>query len=215
MRGDPDSLLVTWRGLFEPPGAPLALVDGAFHALAQAYSRPERHYHNLDHVAELLRTLDGLAGHVRDRPAVYLAAWFHDAVYDSRAGDNEERSADRAGRVLRVLGTPTATIDRVRTLILMTKHHQTGGDPDGEALIDADLAILGAPDEGYDRYAAAIRREYAWVPEEQYRAGRAQVLETFLQRPRLYATGPLFNVLEGRARDNLRREIAGLTGAGP
>lgn len=204
-----------WRGLFEPPGAPQALVDGAFHALAQAYAGPGRHYHTLDHVAHVLHTLAGLEGYVRDRPAVCLAAWFHDAVYDSRARDNEERSADRAGRVLRVLGTPTATIDRVRTLILMTKHHQTGGDPDGEALIDADLAILGAAGEEYDRYAAAIRREYAWVPEEPYRAGRAEVLQTFLRRPRLYATGPLFEALEGRARDNLQREITALTGAVP
>jgi predicted metal-dependent HD superfamily phosphohydrolase len=77
-------------------------------------------------------------------------------------------------------------------------------------LLDADLAVLGADEAAYDRYAAAIRREYAWVPEDRYRAGRARVLEDFLGRPQVYHTAAMRSRAEDRARANLRREVAAL-----
>ena len=72
--------------------------------------------------------------------------------------------------------------------------------------LDADLAILGASPERYARYAADIRKEYAWVPEPEYRAGRAAVLNRFLALPRIYHAEPLFAEGEERARVNLRAE---------
>jgi predicted metal-dependent HD superfamily phosphohydrolase len=77
-------------------------------------------------------------------------------------------------------------------------------------LLDADLAILGATEERYRQYAADIRREYAWVPDAEYRAGRASVLEVFLARPRIYWHELTFEEGEARARANLRAELAGL-----
>jgi predicted metal-dependent HD superfamily phosphohydrolase len=42
--------------------------------------------------------------------------------------------------------------------------HTAAGDVDADAavLLDADLAILSADEKRYARYAADIRREYAW-----------------------------------------------------
>jgi predicted metal-dependent HD superfamily phosphohydrolase len=139
---------------------------------------------------------------------VRLAVWFHDVVYDSRASDNEERSAAHARNVLGPLGCPEPLLDEITRLILLTrKHETTADDPAGQVLLDADLAILGAGEEEYDRYARAIRREYAWVDEESYRDGRGKVLRAFLDRPRLYFTPTLLDRLERQARDNLRREL--------
>ena len=71
-------------------------------------------------------------------------------------------------------------------------------------LLDADLAILGASEDRYARYARDIRAEYAWVPDADYRAGRSRVLQHFLALPRIYFTDVMFEEGEQRARANLR-----------
>jgi predicted metal-dependent HD superfamily phosphohydrolase len=187
--------------------------EAVFADLVRRYEEEGRHYHNLRHLAEVLAVVDSFAGEPTDLAAVRLAAWFHDAVYDSRAKDNEEQSAALAETVLNGFGLPPPLVAEVRRLILLTKTHATGAeDRAGHILLDADLAILGADEGRYDEYAAAIRREYAWVDEPAYRAGRGQVLEGFLRRPRLYFTDRLFASHEARARENLRRELAALRG---
>jgi predicted metal-dependent HD superfamily phosphohydrolase len=50
-----------------------------------------------------------------------------------------------------------------------------------------DLSIRGTPAPAFACYEADIRREYAMVPEDAYRVGRAAVLERFLSRDRLYS----------------------------
>jgi len=95
-------------------------------------------------------------------------------------------------------------------LILKTKTHDAGDDPDAEVFLDADLAILGANEAAYRIYAEQIRQEYAWVPESEYRTGRRQILTKFLTRPRLFH---LLTHLEEPARRNLAAEIAQLAPA--
>jgi predicted metal-dependent HD superfamily phosphohydrolase len=202
-----------WHDLLGPFAVPTAAGDAAFAELVRAYSDPARHYHNLGHLRDILDAVRSLLGHVHDPAAVQLAAWFHDVVYDPRANDNEERSADQAEVVLRRLGLPEQTITAVRRLILQTKTHEAD-DPDGWALLDADLAILGAAPDRYAAYAAAIRQEYAWVPDDAYRAGRSRVLQQFLQRKRLFRTDTFFSALEVRARTNLTQELAVLSQPG-
>ena len=168
---------------------------------AAQLGEPQRHYHDLTHIEQLLAALPDAAA-TRELVA---AIWLHDIVYDPRAGDNEERSADQARMDLADSGIDA---DAVTALILGTKRH----DGDGAAqrlLNDLDLSILAAPATAYDRYAAAIRAEYAHVPDAAYRTGRAAVLRGFLAQPALYADAP-FTALEPQARANLAREIAGL-----
>lgn len=181
-----------------------------FAELAARYAEPWRAYHDLGHVLDVLSVLDDVA--LTDPLAVTLAVWFHDAVYDPRANDNEERSAALAAeRSANLLGGDW--VRRVETLILATKRHEPTGDPDTAALLDADLAILGASPARYDAYAAAIRREYAWVPDDAYREGRSRVLHGFLGRDRVYRTPRLFARFEAAARRNLRRELGFLADA--
>lgn len=204
-----DRLAADWIGLLHGLGEDEA--RRGFDELAAAYSAPGRFYHNLDHVRAVLDTVDGLADLARDVAAVRLAAWYHDAVYDSRAGDNEERSAALAAERCAGWGLPAPTVETVVRLIRATKTHQADpADVDGSILLDADLAILGAGEDEYDRYAAAIRREYAWVPEDDYRRGRVRVLEGFLRRDRLFQLERMHQRLDAPARRNLRREIAAL-----
>ena len=102
------------------------------------------------------------------------ALWFHDAVYDSRAGDNEARSAEWARRALAELGIPPAVADDVARLVRLTDHADPAPDPAGRLLCDIDLAILGREPEAFDTYDRHIREEYAWVPEADFRAGASR-----------------------------------------
>ena len=128
--------------------------------------------------------------------------------------DNEERSAALAHTLLGPLGIAEGLLAEASRLILLTKTHNCSNDDrDGQMLLDADLAILGADGNDYDTYARAIRREYAWVPNEEYRKGRLRVLETFLSRERIYRTDELHRAAEEiQGRRNLRREIDALRG---
>ena len=120
--------------------------------LVEAYDRPQRGYHNVEHLEEMFgridailrATEDGLGSHGIDHDAVLLAAWFHDAVYDAE-GDNEERSARLAVQELTDAGCQTQIVDEVARLVRLTATHQVAADDlAGQVLCDADLGILAA-----------------------------------------------------------------------
>jgi predicted metal-dependent HD superfamily phosphohydrolase len=202
-----------WVRAVEAYRVPPASAYPPFDVLVAAYSAPERHYHNLEHLAEMFRVIDRLAATVEQPAALHLAVWFHDAVYDSRAKDNEPRSGELAVDLLGPIGVPASAIERIVGMIWATAHTADPTAPahhDTRVLLDADLAILGASEQRYARYAADIRKEYDWVPDVAYRAGRAAVLERFLAAPRIYQTPLVFEEGEQRARANLRAELADL-----
>jgi predicted metal-dependent HD superfamily phosphohydrolase len=192
-----------WHELLQTWGVAPNRADRKFEEVVLAYSGPGRFYHNLDHVLAVLATVDSLASFAKNVNAVKLAAWLHDVIYDSKASDNEERSAEYAERFCEELAIPEG--HRVGVLIRTTKTHDAGDDVDARVLLDADLAILGACESDYRAYAEMIRQEYAWVSEPEYRKGRRRVLESFLARPRIYH---FLGHLEVPARQNLVREIA-------
>jgi predicted metal-dependent HD superfamily phosphohydrolase len=148
-----------------------------------------------------------------ERPAeVELALWFHDAIYDTRAADSEERSAAWARASLARADAEPAVAERVAALVLATEHAVHVARGDAALLVDVDLSILGAAPARFDEYEAQVRREYAWVPEPGFRAARAEILAGFLARPRIFTTEHFFGRLETPARANLARSLARLRG---
>jgi predicted metal-dependent HD superfamily phosphohydrolase len=169
--------------------------------LSNAYSEPHRHYHNQQHIAECLREFDGTRA-VAENPALVEAAiWFHDVVYDPRAGDNEERSADWATEFFR--GSNASHLgEMVKRLVLVTKHH-VASTPDEALLIDIDLSILGQPRGRFVEYEQQIRQEYSWVPANLFAENRSAILRRFLERLRIFTTEHFFSRYEAHARENL------------
>jgi predicted metal-dependent HD superfamily phosphohydrolase len=149
---------------------------------------------------------------LRDPDAVALAIWFHDAIYDPTRTDNESESAALARTSLSNLREPEAMIAAVEQMILATIKHQLpeNASDDLKLFLDFDLSILGSAPEIYASYAQAIRTEYAFVPEENYRIARRAVLENFLNRERLYFSEYGAQKWESQARENLQNEIAQL-----
>jgi predicted metal-dependent HD superfamily phosphohydrolase len=210
------TLIGRWRAAVERAGAPGgAGVTAAGEELLTRWREPHRHYHDVAHLIAVLSIVDEAAAWATNADLVRLAAWCHDAVYDPRApGDaNERDSAALAGTLLTRLGLPAPAVVEVERLVLLTAGHDAGAaDRNGALLCDADLAVLAGSAEAYDRYAAAVRREYAHVPEATFRTGRAAVLRHLLALPALYRVPELAARWEAPARANLARELTSLGG---
>ena len=181
-------------------------------ALERAYAEPGRRYHTRRHIEDCLEKLAAWPGLTEaERRVLTWAIWWHDAVYDARASDNEARSAEMARRDLPALGASGAEVDEVARLILLTAGHKVEADDRlGCILISIDLSILAASPAAYDAYALAVREEYAHVPEPAWRAGRGAVLRRFLETPALFPDPAFRAAHEPAARANLEREIAAL-----
>jgi predicted metal-dependent HD superfamily phosphohydrolase len=194
-----------WNGLgVEAPG------DGFYEELVARYSAPERNYHTLQHLDECFARFAEsrqLAEHPHE---IALALWFHDAVYDVRGQDNEERSAAWAEEVALRAGLPQRIAAGIRGLIMATKHDAMPDSTDSRLLVDIDLAILGAPVERFDEYERQVRQEYSWVPDALFRRKRREILEAFLARPRIFSTDYFQLKYEAQARTNLERSITAL-----
>ena len=181
-------------------------------ALLAAWSEPARRYHDTAHLEDCLTQLDDSAIAVAERSLLEAAIWFHDAVHEPLAPDNEERSAAWARRALGGVGVPGQTVNEVARLVLLTRHAGSPAETDlpGALMCDIDLSILGREREAFDRYERQIRAEYAAVPDAAYRAGRRRVLAALLARNPLYLTERFQARYEAAARDNLRRALARL-----
>jgi predicted metal-dependent HD superfamily phosphohydrolase len=174
------------------------------------YSEPHRAYHNVEHLKDCFRRFDEVHGLAQHPAEVLLALWFHDAIYDTRASDNEEESARWARDVVVSSGGPPTSASRIYDLILATRHDDSSIRGDAALVADIDLTILGAPPERFQAYDRQIRQEYAWVPEPDFRETRLRILDGFLARPAIYLTGPFRRKYEVQARQNLESAVAEL-----
>ncbi len=175
--------------------------------LLRRYSEPHRHYHTVGHLAQVLAAVDQFKVRSSDLFFVRLAAWFHDAVYQLKGAEisNEEASARLANRELSRRGFEQEELNEVSRLVRLTETHQPGPkDRSGELLCDADLAILGAEPEAYERYRRQVRAEFADVSDRDFAVGRLAVLKRF-GGSNIYRT-TAGRRLNAAAQDNLERE---------
>jgi predicted metal-dependent HD superfamily phosphohydrolase len=207
--------------------------DEIFDDLVGRHRQPHRRYHGLRHVVWVLRHArrletaipechNGSSGY--DAGAVTAAACYHDAVYDPRAGDNEERSALLAETQLRALDWAPPRCNLVAQLVRATAGHladehlaeDVGASHaapwEQRILLDADLAVLGAEPAAYAAYVSGVRTEYGHLSGAEWAAGRSRILERLLARTALYATQPAISWWDARARANVVAELAALQG---
>ncbi|GBC59395.1 hypothetical protein DENIS_0334 [Desulfonema ishimotonii] len=183
-----------------------------FSALAGRYSEPHRAYHTLEHVGHCLKELDPVRHLAEQADEIEIALWFHDAVYDTRSGDNEEKSARWASDELKAAGLPGSRCRRVKELILATKHAASPVSSDACIMADIDLSVLGQPAAQFEAYGQQIRTEYNRVPEDIFRQARLNILREFLGRERIYATEYFRERYEASARKNLEQAVRHLCG---
>jgi len=205
-----------WRRLGAEPGA----AAGA--ALVAAYDGPGRYYHSGVHLRDVLEKLDWAktaleaSGEIKHLAApekqklfdtIELALWYHDAVYDAKAKDNEEKSRDLFLSHAEKPGIADDVKKEVAGLIELTKHHKNAKTLPERILVDCDLAILGASPAAFAAYDTDIRKEYAHVPAAVYKNARRSVLKGFLDQPHLFKTEAFHQTYDAPARANLGRAV--------
>jgi predicted metal-dependent HD superfamily phosphohydrolase len=200
--------------------APLEIPPAMMAGVRAAYAKPPRAYHHFGHVQEVLGHFADVAdaeGWQAPRE-VWLAMLFHDAIYDAGARDNEARSAALAREAIATY-LPDAGLDvgRIERWILLTAQHgridqDAVHDDDTRHFLDCDMAILGSAPDLYDHYERSIAKEYAAVPADAYRLGRAAFLSGLLARPRIFLSDRFHASHDEPARANLQRALAPLSG---
>jgi predicted metal-dependent HD superfamily phosphohydrolase len=200
-----DELEPRWHALVTTCGVDPTRARPAYRKLVAAYGEPHRAYHNLTHLVHFFQELDAIP--LRDS-AVEWATWYHDAIYEPGAPDNEVRSAELAGAAMTELRMDARLTRRVMQLIEATSTHGASGDDTTMSLfLDADMAILGTEPSRYAAYADAIRTEHRHIPSFLYWRGRKALLKGMLDRPVIYITEYFQDRYERQARANMASEL--------
>ncbi len=187
-------------------------AEMTFEMVWSMYAHPPRAYHSLEHIADCLDVYDRVLLLAEERDALEFSIWLHDCIFFPERHDNEARSADAAGMIAGLLGCAPPFIEKVRELVMVTKHDSCPVGGDAALISDIDLAILAAPAERYDRYRLQVREEFAFAPDDMFYAGRRVVLERLLDRSFVYATPYVRSELEEAAQQNLERELDAVLG---
>ncbi len=172
--------------------------------LIAAYGEKQRAYHSVQHLYECLSLYQSIQSELNDPSAVALALWFHDAIYNPQAPDNELKSAELFEQLMAQDLLPD-TLAKIKRWILATQKHALTDETDLQFLLDIDLAILAAPPERFIQYEQQIQQEYAWVEPEVYSIKRKEVLMHFYQSEPLYQTAYFQKNFELNAKQNLRK----------
>ena len=197
-------------GATQPPEA----IGSAGELLIERWSTPDRRFHNLRHLIDMLARVDELAEESHNPDIMRVACWYHGCVFSSdveevirgNGGEDETASAAFAEADLRHLGVPMETIKRVCCLIVNLKRHMLDEhDIDAQALIDADLGTLAVDPQTYAEYVRLLREEYSHIPVEEYLRGRLTIVSRLLDREHLFHS-PLGERWEHPARENLAAE---------
>lgn len=197
-----------WRTLWKRIGARgEALRD--HDDLVAYYTDPHRAYHTLDHIEQCLAEFYEMRHLAFNPNALELAIWYHDAVYNPRAADedNVEQSATLVGELAKRCSLPEEFRQQVATLIRVTTHRELPVEPDAQLMADIDLAILGQSEQVFDTYEYHIRLEYEHVPDNEFTAKRMEVLSAFYRRPVIYSTPFFYEKYEVAALQNLARSL--------
>ncbi|SFP53419.1 N-methyl-D-aspartate receptor NMDAR2C subunit [Variovorax sp. 770b2] len=204
----PEALLANWTEAWGALGIAAAPDQALCLELQRRYGEPQRHYHTMQHLGECLVWFEREKA-LAERPGeVALALWFHDAIYDVHAHDNEARSADWSREAMRAAGANEEAAERIHVLVMATRHDAVPEGRDAELLIDIDLSILGAETARFAEYERQVHAEYAFVPDAVRLPRRRAILQRFLDRQAIYATPRMHALLEARARTNLQHSIA-------
>jgi predicted metal-dependent HD superfamily phosphohydrolase len=187
-----------------------SLIDHFYNQIITEYSAPARHYHNIQHVQNMLICIKELKGFAIDYPVLLLSAWYHDVVYVPLKTNNEEESYSFAKKQLLQLHFSREKIHAIKNLILSTKNHcirQKSDSIDIKILQDSDLQVFSFSRDDYKNYMQQIREEYKMIPEFIFRPKRKKIVNNFLAMHHIYRTPSYRDANEAKARDNLNYEL--------
>ena len=217
----PNTIMERWISLFPLDDYISSKVSSVYDIIVQHYLEPERYYHNLSHIQNMLDKIDEITkiyklNNNQDKFIIYCATYFHDIIYNINSINNEELSAEYASKLLKELGVKQHLINCIYDLILVTKTHKINtslnvSETLQKIFIDADISIIAAPRSEYLNYAKNIRYEYYNIDERTFREHRAKFLQSILDRDAIFNTVYMKELYERDAKQNIQSEMDVLT----
>jgi len=141
--------------------------------IVERYRESHRFYHTAEH---LINVVSQLSKTENFDDELFLAAVYHDAVYDPKAADNEEKSADLFMEQAKNSELSEKQKQNICRFILDTKTHIASSER-SQLLIDADLSILEQPLNKLIEYEKQIFKEYQFIDYKIYKPKRIEILE--------------------------------------
>ena len=181
-------------------------LEQCFSIVTEQYTKPNRHYHNLNHIENLMAQIEQLSLSIDDKAILLNVALFHDVIYKAGRNNNENKSAEFAGYWLSKLNLGTIDSQIICDMIRSTKTHKSS-DFLTQLFLDMDLSILGENEENYQAYIIQIRKEHIQIPNYLYKIERKRFLKVMLSREVIFSTSEYYEAFENRARRNLRNEL--------
>lgn len=136
------------------------------------YDEPHRFYHNWNHIDYILSELD--KRELLDNNVLFLAAIFHDIIYNPKNKKNEEDSI----RFFKEIYKKEDEINNdVCQIISDTKNHSPSSEL-SKIFCEIDLNILNSPLDKLIEYENKIFKEYQFVDWLEYKTERIEVLRT-------------------------------------
>ena len=181
----------------------------AYAELARHYGEPWRRYHTGEHLDACLRHFDSARQHMEEPDAVEMALWYHDAVYDVRGNDNEERSAQLFKETVEG-AADEGFCDRVCDLIMVTQHMDPPEQGDARYIVDIDLSSFGQPWDAFIADSRKVRAEITHLSDAEFNESQSKFLRKLQSRPSFFTSEYFRDRYEARARVNLDRLLIGL-----
>jgi predicted metal-dependent HD superfamily phosphohydrolase len=170
------------------------------------YAEPQRRYHTVEHLLHCLVEHDRAASHMNRPDPVEMVLWFHDAIFEPGAADNEQRSAELFVEYGERFLDPSF-VEEVRALILLTTHRHQPETEEGCFVVDIDLSSFGIPWDEFLRDSRRVREERTDLGDEDYYHVQTGFLRSLLDRPRIFHTAFFHSLYEDTARANIARAM--------
>lgn len=180
--------------------------------LVRRYSEPHRRYHTCDHIAHCLKQFDLAADLMDNCDAVEMGLWFHDAIYEPGAADNELESAQLFEEITN--DQQSLLKQSVYDLIMVTKHPEHPKCLDEKFMVDIDLSSFALPWGVFIQDSQAVREEFSHLPDERFFAGHLKFLNSLVRRPTFFFTDFFQTRYEAIARKNIARYMKDLDAKG-
>jgi pantetheine-phosphate adenylyltransferase len=145
------------------------------------WNEPHRHYHNQNHLLDLIDSINGLSGlSESEYEKLILCALFHDIIYDPSSQTNEEDSAQFFMSC--VVDKKNPDIIEIREMILSTKSHQSESKL-SKIFNDLDMSVIESDYENLLEWERGISNEFIPVwGLDNYKMGRSKFLESLLDK---------------------------------
>jgi predicted metal-dependent HD superfamily phosphohydrolase len=145
--------------------------------LLDMWNEPHRAYHTDSHLNDLVRQIaecDEVNDH--EREMLYIAALFHDVVYEPWRSDNEIRSV----HILLERAPDTEDIRHIAQIISDTRTHRPTSVLSA-IFCQMDMSVVLEPWEELIAWEVGIAFEYSFLSKDEYRKKRLEFLREMLR----------------------------------